>query len=419
MSLSWRVPVLVAAMAVPTLAPAAAAPADREDRVERVERAKAKRLPEPVAAYDLPFPCNQTWVASTRASHSPSRHAVDFNRVKDQGKPVVASASGTVSVAQRKVRNGYGRYVVIDHGNGDTTLYAHLQQVFVVPGAPVDQGTLIGTVGVTGNTSGAHLHYEQKVGRDVVPPMIGRSPFTSGSHISRNCVDVPMAGNLTGGPAAEVAVFRRMGRARFLSPSTDRAAPTEIRFGVAIDQPLLADWDGDGRDDVAVWSPRGRVFKIPGGSGVTRIKLGIRGDRPVTGDWDGDGLAEVGVFRPARSRFILQNASGRRTRVDLGHLGVVPVTGDWDGDGRTDLGVFDPSTAVFTLRTVGADGAVTLESVPFGVAGDIPVTGDWDGDGRTDLGVWTPSTAVFQQRQAEHPAAPPRVVVSTVFGTPR
>ena len=55
---------------------------------------------------------------------------------------------------------GYGNMIMIDHGNGWQSLYAHLSSIKVVCGQSVDQGTLIGAIGSTGNSSGAHLHFE-------------------------------------------------------------------------------------------------------------------------------------------------------------------------------------------------------------------------------------------------------------------
>jgi murein DD-endopeptidase MepM/ murein hydrolase activator NlpD len=66
---------------------------------------------------------------------------------------------------------GYGRLVVVDHGGGVQTWYAHLSRINVTVGQDVRRGELIGAVGSTGRTTAAHLHYEVRV--DGVP----RNPY--------------------------------------------------------------------------------------------------------------------------------------------------------------------------------------------------------------------------------------------------
>lgn len=74
------------------------------------------------------------------------------------GTPVRATAPGKVVFAGKDGR--YGRTVVIDHGGGFMTRYAHLKKIETKKGKRVDRGELIGRVGKSGNASGAHLHYE-------------------------------------------------------------------------------------------------------------------------------------------------------------------------------------------------------------------------------------------------------------------
>lgn len=73
--------------------------------------------------------------------------------------PVIASDGGTVSFTGCYTW-GYGCHVIIDHGNGFTTLYAHLSAINVNPGQNVSQGQNIGTLGNTGRSTGPHLHFE-------------------------------------------------------------------------------------------------------------------------------------------------------------------------------------------------------------------------------------------------------------------
>ncbi len=74
------------------------------------------------------------------------------------GTPVLAAAAGQVSTAN--YMGGYGLAIVLDHSPTQETLYGHLSEIFVQPGQWVEQGTVIGRVGTTGNSTGPHLHFE-------------------------------------------------------------------------------------------------------------------------------------------------------------------------------------------------------------------------------------------------------------------
>ncbi len=118
-------------------------------------RRPGHRLPDAV-------PVRQEWTGTTRASHSPSSKAVDCNRADDLGDQVVSAAPGVVTTAEP---NGHERLRAVrrvEHGNGENTLYAHLTTVLVKVGQRLDQGTLLGTVGETGNATGPHLHFEER-----------------------------------------------------------------------------------------------------------------------------------------------------------------------------------------------------------------------------------------------------------------
>jgi murein DD-endopeptidase MepM/ murein hydrolase activator NlpD len=73
---------------------------------------------------------------------------------------IVAADSGTVAIAGWPDNSGYGNRVIIDHGNGFQTLYAHLSKTYVQPGQTVNRGDLIGQMGSTGRSTGVHLHFE-------------------------------------------------------------------------------------------------------------------------------------------------------------------------------------------------------------------------------------------------------------------
>lgn len=97
----------------------------------------------------------------------PGHTGVDIPR--PAGTPIFASAAGTVV---RVVHSGvgYGRYVVIDHHNGYTTLYAHASATHVSVGQRVNQGDVIASVGRTGNATGNHLHFEVRRNGRIMDP---------------------------------------------------------------------------------------------------------------------------------------------------------------------------------------------------------------------------------------------------------
>lgn len=122
--------------------------------------------------FQMPFPCGQTWTSATYTGHNPQR-ASDLNRGSggwdDYGDTVVASAAGTVKSSYYSTTTGYGHYIVIDHGGGWTTHYAHLKTRSVAAGKKVSAGQKIGEVG---NSSAKydlipHLHYEQRLNNAV------------------------------------------------------------------------------------------------------------------------------------------------------------------------------------------------------------------------------------------------------------
>lgn len=86
------------------------------------------------------------------------------------GKPVYASRAGKIITAVTSNR-GYGIYVLVDHGDGYSTLYAHMSARYVSAGDNVSKGQMIGRVGSTGNSTGPHLHFEVRYYGEKKNPM--------------------------------------------------------------------------------------------------------------------------------------------------------------------------------------------------------------------------------------------------------
>jgi murein DD-endopeptidase MepM/ murein hydrolase activator NlpD len=86
------------------------------------------------------------------------------------GAPIRASRAGEVAYAGSGYR-GYGKLVILDHGDGERTYYAHNRRILVSQGERVKQGELIARVGETGNATGPHLHFEIRRGSRILDPL--------------------------------------------------------------------------------------------------------------------------------------------------------------------------------------------------------------------------------------------------------
>ena len=103
------------------------------------------------------WPTTERWISGYDYSPATNHPAIDI--AGQIGNPVWSADNGVV-VYSGWSNYGYGNLVVIDHGNGWQTLYAHLNSINVGCGQSVNQGEAIGALGSTGNSSGAHLHFE-------------------------------------------------------------------------------------------------------------------------------------------------------------------------------------------------------------------------------------------------------------------
>lgn len=142
----------------------------------RISRPQTEALPAPAAGApngspDAPAPVAPTpqrgfiWPvnASIRiTNYFSARHplGIDLGLSHAAGTPVMAVAAGKVTFAGGDPCCSYGYYVIVDHGNGLKTLYAHLRSINVSVGQNVSQGQVLGPSGTTGYSTGVHLHFE-------------------------------------------------------------------------------------------------------------------------------------------------------------------------------------------------------------------------------------------------------------------
>lgn len=161
-------------------AAAAAIQADIEKKQAELEAQRQEEnvtLPPSSSGYQWPLPASNLKLTSAfgyrihPVTHVPHSHT-GIDVAATTGTPITAAKSGQVIISEMGTGStwSYGNYVVIDHGDGTTTLYAHMSYRAVSEGDIVTQGQYIGDVGATGNVTGPHLHFEVRVNGQRVDP---------------------------------------------------------------------------------------------------------------------------------------------------------------------------------------------------------------------------------------------------------
>jgi CHRD domain len=196
--------------------------------------------------------------------------------------------------------------------------------------------------------------------------------------------DTPLPVNFDGDTKIDLAVFRagvwyirKMGD--IIKPLAEGEEPDNnslnyqiIQWGTAGDKPLVADFNGDGIDELAVYRPSNGVWYIYNVRNNTyEIKqFGLSGDIPTAKDFDGDMKADLGIFRQATGTWYILNSFRRNVTIrQFGLNGDIPVAADYDRDGVSDIAVFRPSDGVW-YRLNSSDNKFSANR--FGLNGDIP-----------------------------------------------
>jgi murein DD-endopeptidase MepM/ murein hydrolase activator NlpD len=109
------------------------------------------------------------WPTSGIVTQYPIWYHMAFDIASPSQPAVIAADNGIVSVPGF-MRYGYGNHIVIDHGGGFSTLYAHLSEIYVKTGDRVARGQVIGRMGSTGRSTGTHLHFETRINGASVNP---------------------------------------------------------------------------------------------------------------------------------------------------------------------------------------------------------------------------------------------------------
>lgn len=113
---------------------------------------------------------NFIWPTSGTITQYPIWYHMALDIANSSAPAVIAADTGTVTYAGC-LKYGYGCHIIVDHGNGYQSLYAHLSAIGVSPGQAVSKGQKIGAMGSTGNSTGTHLHFEVRSGGTLINPM--------------------------------------------------------------------------------------------------------------------------------------------------------------------------------------------------------------------------------------------------------
>lgn len=125
-------------------------------------------LPPPESSGDLAWPTSGIVTSGFGPRWGRVHNGLDIAAAS--GTQIYAAQSGTV--IQSSAYGGYGNMIVIDHGGGFTTVYAHLSEYSVSTGESVSRGATIGAMGCTGSCTGPHLHFETRVNGVPQNPML-------------------------------------------------------------------------------------------------------------------------------------------------------------------------------------------------------------------------------------------------------
>jgi hypothetical protein len=188
----------------------------------------------------------------------------------------------------------------------------------------------------------------------------------------------PPAADFNGDGRSDIAFYRRSSGLWWV-----KDAPVVDWGGQPSDTTVPADYDNDGKTNIAVYRKATGMWYI---QGMPPVNWGSEpSDVPVPGDYDKDGTPNLAVYRAITGIWYIQGMNPVHLGGDLTD---VPVPADYDGDGDTDLAVYRAATGMWYFQNAPV---VNWGGVP----GDIPLPADYDGDGDDEIAVYRPLTGMW------------------------
>jgi hypothetical protein len=384
--------------------------------------------------FQMPFPCGEEWRLSTYAGHDDYEIDMIRRTGTTSGRPIVASFAGTVMASG--FASGAGNRVRLYHGDGWQTEYYHMIATPIVSvGQQVQQGQVLGHVGSTGDSSGAHLHYAQRAnGTSSSMGTVVRSYFNGVAsditddaranayfEISRNCPEAPHSitvGDLNNDGRNDLIGLTRS-RDVWFSPNIGGGNGITwgtgwvVVGGTTTTSVAVGDLNNDGKNDLTFRMPNGDIWFSPnigGGNGVTwgtgwLIVGGSAFTTITVGDLNNDGKNDlVGLTRDGDVWFSPNIGGGNGITWGTGWVVVGGTTatdvsvGDLNNDGKNDLTFRMPNGDIWFSPNLGGGNGVTWGQGWLVVGGSTAThiaVGDLNNDGRNDLTLRMPNGDIW------------------------
>jgi hypothetical protein len=301
---------------------------------------------------------------------------------------LTASSAGGVRRGQIEASNIESDFT--GDGKADISVYRPSTQTWYIQDSNSNQYTSFNLGSPTSKVVAADYDGDSKADAAVYEPATGIWKIKSSNggfirQIQWGIVgDIALSGR-NFGAANDLAVFRPSNGTWYIkrfgdiikpiapdAPSNNNVNYQIFQWGQFGDKPVMADFNGDGRDELAVYRPSNggwyiynqinRTFKIQ--------QFGIAEDIPVTADYDSDGKSDIAVFRPSTGTWYIWESAEQKLRVrQFGSNGDAPTVADFDKDGVADISVFRQTDGNW-YRLNSSNNSFTAYN--FGIEGDIP-----------------------------------------------